>query len=170
LNFNESRILESRTTPDSRGSFTKYLGTLLSQGFVVSDLFSTKSRRGVIRGMHAQSHSCSASKLLFIVSGSIHDVLIPVIDNELGVPEERFMSTSHNRFLYIPKNFFHGFQALDNEVELLYLMDRGYCKNHEVGLNPTSLGINWPVEITEISERDKKLPVEISFAGLFDEG
>ena len=168
MNFNESKILESKITPDSRGSFTKYLGAFLSKGFEVSDLFSTKSNRGVVRGMHAQSHSCSASKLLFVVSGSIHDVLIPVIDNKLGIPEERFMSVSHDRFLYIPRNFFHGFQALENDVELLYFMDRKYCKNHEVGLNPTSLGINWPVEIAEISERDKNLPFEISLPGLFN--
>lgn len=169
MNFDEPEILGSRTTPDLRGSFTKYLGKFLSEDFVMSDIFSTKSTRGVVRGMHAQSYACSTSKLLFVVSGSIHDVLIPVVDEKLGTPEERIMSSSQNRFLFIPRNYFHGFQALENNVELLYFMDRAYCKKHEIGLNPVRLGLNWPIEITELSERDKNLPEIISLIGLFNE-
>lgn len=169
MNFIESQVLPSQTTLDSRGSFTKYLGNVLADEFIVADIFTTKSKCGVVRGMHAQSHSCSASKLLFVVSGSIHDVLIPAFDGKLGLPEERIMSATTNRFLFIPRNYFHGFQALENNVELLYLMDRDHCKDHEIGINPLSLGINWPLEITEISVRDRSLPRELPLKGLFDE-
>ena len=60
--------------------------------------------------------------------------------------------------LYIPEGFAHGFQALEENCELLYLHTEFYSPEHEGGVryDDPRIGIKWPSELTDISDRDKK--------------
>ncbi len=54
-----------------------------------------------------------------------------------------------------------GFQALSDDVELMYCHSAAYCAQDEAGLNPQDprLALAWPLVITELSARDAGHPL-----------
>ena len=63
--------------------------------------------------------------------------------------------------VYIPKGFAHGFQTLTDNCQILYLHTEYRNQKSEDGYyyNSPYLGIDWPLELTDISERDKNLKI-----------
>ena len=61
--------------------------------------------------------------------------------------------------LYIPKGFAHGFQTLTNNCQILYLHTEVHNSKSEMGFHYASpeLNIKWPLNPTDLSERDLKL-------------
>jgi dTDP-4-dehydrorhamnose 3,5-epimerase len=53
--------------------------------------------------------------------------------------------------------FAHGFQTLEDGAEIAYQMSEFYAPELGTGLrwNDPTLGINWPLEVTAISEKDE---------------
>ena len=70
---------------------------------------------------------------------------------------------------FIPEGFAHGFQALTDDAQLLYLHTRAWNRELEGALrhdDPT-LAIAWPQPITQVSDKDRRAPlVEGSFTGV----
>jgi dTDP-4-dehydrorhamnose 3,5-epimerase len=69
--------------------------------------------------------------------------------------------TAENRtMLYVPKGFAHGFITLEDETEAFYLVDEFYDPAMERGVrwNDPRFGIQWPLEPTVISEKDRNHP------------
>ena len=69
----------------------------------------------------------------------------------------QILSAENCHAMLIPEGFAHGFQSLSNDVELLYLHTEAYSAHSEAGLrfDDDILDVNWPLNITEISERDQ---------------
>ena len=67
------------------------------------------------------------------------------------------MSADNGSALLIPPGFAHGFQALTDDAELLYLHSAAYAPGSEAGLNPLDprLALPWPLPVGEMSERDR---------------
>ena len=63
------------------------------------------------------------------------------------------------KMLYVPEGFAHGFQSLENDIEMIYYTTEFYSPPNEGGIryNDPKIGIEWPLEITDISEKDKNL-------------
>ena len=70
------------------------------------------------------------------------------------------LNDKNRSMMYVPKGFAHGFQTLTDQAELLYLQSEFYYLQYEGGVNYNSPNINidWPLSISEISERDLSLP------------
>jgi dTDP-4-dehydrorhamnose 3,5-epimerase len=71
--------------------------------------------------------------------------------------------------IFIPKGFAHGFQTLTDNAELIYCHSASYQPEYEAGLNflDKELNINWPLTVTEISDRDKAHPsINSNFKGV----
>jgi len=68
------------------------------------------------------------------------------------------LSADNKRSFFIPEGFAHGFQTLTEDCELLYLHSTPYAPSAEDGLHPADprLGIDWPLPIAEMSEKDSK--------------
>jgi dTDP-4-dehydrorhamnose 3,5-epimerase len=105
------------------------------------------------------------------VRGEVWDV---AVDLRAGSPTflrwhaER-LSAENGCALLIPEGFAHGFQALTDDVELIYCHSVAYSPQAEGGHNPRDvrLGVDWPLEITEISARDAAHPLlDSQFEGL----
>ena len=62
--------------------------------------------------------------------------------------------------LYIPKGFAHGFQTLEDDCQILYLHTEFHAPDREGGFryDSAALGIDWPLDVTDLSERDRNLP------------
>jgi dTDP-4-dehydrorhamnose 3,5-epimerase len=71
--------------------------------------------------------------------------------------------------MYIPEGFAHGFQALTENCELIYLHSELYKPGSEGGLryDDPILDIQWPLAARNLSDRDAKHPLlDENFKGL----
>jgi dTDP-4-dehydrorhamnose 3,5-epimerase len=128
-------------------------------------------RRGSLRGLHFQFPPRSEIKLVSCLKGRVFDV---AVDLRRGSPtylkwHAEELSASSHRSLLISQGIAHGFQALEDESELLYVHSQFYARSFEGGFNPKddTIGINWPLAVTEMSARDRGLPfVTADFSGI----
>lgn len=110
-------------------------------------------------------------KLVSCIGGEVWDVAVDMRAGSktfLQWHSER-LSADNGRALLIPEGFAHGFQALSDDVTLLYCHSVAYNAEAEAELNPTDpkLAIAWPLEITELSSRDARHPMlNEQFAGM----
>lgn len=128
-------------------------------------------KRGTVRGMHFQHPPHAEMKLVSCIRGKVWDV---AVDLRAGSPtllrwhgEE--LSGDNLKALLIPRGFAHGFQALTDDVELIYCHSAPYNPTSEAGLRPNDpqLDIEWPMEIGEMSVRDTSHPLMTrQFAGI----
>ena len=120
-------------------------------------------KTGTVRGMHFQRPPHAEMKLVSCIRGEVWDVAVDVRAGSktfLQWHAER-LSAGNGRALLIPEGFAHGFQALTDDVELLYFHSAPYFVTAEAGLNAKDpmLAIRWPLEITELSSRDAQHPL-----------
>ena len=71
------------------------------------------------------------------------------------------LSSENRRMIYIPEGFAHGFQTLEMNCELLYFHTEFYSPDYEeaIRFDDPRVGIKWPLDVTEISEKDKNHPL-----------
>lgn len=121
------------------------------------------AQKGTIRGMHFQYPPAAEVKIVSCLRGSVLDVALDLREgsDSFGRWTAHVLSAENWTSLYIPQGFAHGFQALENDVELLYLHSEPYTPELEGGVNPLDdeIGIKWPLPVTEISQRDQMLPL-----------
>jgi dTDP-4-dehydrorhamnose 3,5-epimerase len=154
-------LRDSRQTSDSRGSFTKILSfddiSSIPQ-FELREVFRTFSTKGTIRGMHLQLGPAENWRLIQVLSGSVFDVLIDLREGQptYGKVITHKLSGLKPQTLVVPPGVAHGFQAI-TDSEILYLASHQYEASLDSGVNPLSIGVKWPLEVTQISERDLAL-------------
>jgi len=122
----------------------------------------SKSRHGVLRGLHFQRQPYAQSKLVRCIKGKILDVAVDLRKNSQTFKKYVSIELSEdNKFmLFIPKGFAHGFLVLSKEAEVIYKVDNIYAPDHESGLiwNDGQVGIEWPINNPILAEKDKKWP------------
>ncbi len=121
----------------------------------------SRSRRGVVRGMHFQVGAGQA-KLVRCERGAILDV---TVDIRRGSPTYaswqaiRLDDEAHHQ-LYAPIGFAHGFCVTSQVADVMYKCSAYYDESIERGIayNDPDVGIEWPdVELIP-SERDATAP------------
>lgn len=118
---------------------------------------------GTVRGLHYQAAPAQEAKLVRCLSGAIFDVAVDVRPDSptylqwVGVR----LDDSDHRALYVPEGFAHGFQALTDDVLLLYQVSEFYTPAAERGLrhDDPAIGIDWPLAATEMSDKDHSWPL-----------
>ena len=169
-------VIERQRLQDERGFFSRFfcadeLGPSGFDGAVAQINHTLTRRRGAVRGMHFQSPPHGEVKLVSCLRGSIFDV---AVDVRHGSPtflqwHGETLSADNARSLLIPRGFAHGFQALDDDCELLYLHSAPYVAAAEGALHHAdpALAIRWPLPVTDLSGRDRSHPhITLEFAGL----
>lgn len=130
----------------------------------VAQINHTLTRQsGAVRGMHFQHAPDAETKLVSCLRGEVWDV---AVDLRAGSPtflrwHAQRLSAENACALLIPRGFAHGFQTLTADCELLYLHDAAYRPASEAAVNVLDprIDIRWPCEISEMSERDRHLPM-----------
>ncbi len=114
--------------------------------------------KGTIRGIHFQRAPYKEFKLIRCVQGSVYDVAVDLRENSPTFLKYFGIELSENNMLsiLIPEGFGHGFQTLENNSALIY-HHTNYYESAEEGIkyDDPLLNINWPLHVTEISEKDK---------------
>jgi dTDP-4-dehydrorhamnose 3,5-epimerase len=160
-----SNCIEPKLFEDDRGWFAR---TFCKEEFEKNGLekdwvqlnHSFTKQKGTIRGMHYQLPPFAEVKLVRCIAGAVFDVIVDIRKNSSTFLqwEAVELSAANKKMLYIPEGFAHGFQALTDNVELIYHHSNFYKPNVEAGLNYNDevLKINWPLTVTSISDRDKQ--------------
>ena len=153
---------QSQAIFDSRGSFVKsytHENSGLTYPFNLHELFTSTSSPGVVRGFHLQTGASENFRVIQLLSGKVLDVLLDLRPNSHTFCQylARELSYGLNETLLIPPGVAHGFQALE-ESTMLYLASSSWDPLHDTGVNPVGSGFDWPLAITNLSERDIKLP------------
>lgn len=125
----------------------------------VAQINHTRTERaGTLRGLHWQNPPMAEAKLVSCLRGAVWDV---AVDLRAGSPtflqwHAENLSADNHTALLIPPGFAHGFQALEDGAELLYLHSVPHVPDCEAGadaLDPR-LAIAWPLPVCERSARD----------------
>lgn len=168
-NISGLKILYPKVFEDGRGYFFEsynqeiYLNHGIKERWIQDN--QSKSKYGVIRGLHFQLNPFAQAKLIRVLLGRIYDI---ALDIRLGSPTYgqwfglEISSENKIQFL-IPEGFAHGFSVLSKETIVLYKCDTLYNPDSERGIsyNDPSLKIDWKIPLSKalVSEKDQKLPL-----------
>ncbi len=125
----------------------------------------SKSRFGVLRGLHYQAAPYTQAKLVRVIQGAVLDVALDIRKNSptFGKHVAVELSAENKYQLYVPRGFAHGFAVLSDEVTFAYKCDNLYKPTHERGIrfDDPALGIDWRVTPEQflLSEKDRKNPL-----------
>lgn len=157
------KLVQRQRAGDHRGFLDRLFcaGDLRAAGWhkPIAQINHTYTRQqGTVRGLHFQYPPHAEMKLVTCLHGTILDVAVDLRQDSptfLSWHAEE-LSAENQRSLLIPEGFAHGFQALSNDVEMLYCHSESYTPEAEGGLHPQDprLDINWPLPVSELSARD----------------
>jgi dTDP-4-dehydrorhamnose 3,5-epimerase len=157
---------------DSRGFFARgfcereFAEAGLESRFVQMNN-SLNATRGTLRGLHYQLPAAAEVKVVRCIRGALFDIIAdirpdsPTYRKSWGVE----LTADNRTMYYVPRGFAHGLITLTDDTELTYLVSAAYSPQHERGVryNDPWLGIEWPLQPTEVSDKDRNWP-------LFDPG
>jgi dTDP-4-dehydrorhamnose 3,5-epimerase len=158
------KLIAPRVFGDERGFFAEtYRRSALADLGVdlefVQDNHS-RSRRGVLRGMHYQP---GMAKLVRCARGVILDVAVDIRPGSasFGAWEAHELSDENGRQLYVPDGFGHGFCVLSEVADVVYLCSAYYDPETEGGFayDDPDVGIEWPQDLElVVSAKDREAP------------
>jgi dTDP-4-dehydrorhamnose 3,5-epimerase len=158
-------VIEPDVHRDARGFFLetwharKYGEGGIPAHFVQDN--HSKSRRGTLRGFHAQSRH-PQGKLVRALRGEIFDV---AVDIRVGSPSFARhvcvqLTAESFRQLWVPPGFGHAFLVLSEEAEVEYKCTDFYDPADEIGFawDDPVVAVPWPIEAPVLSEKDRSAP------------
>lgn len=119
-------------------------------------------KKGTLRGMHYQEAPHAEAKFIRCTRGVIYDVIIdlrpesPTCGQWFGAE----LSPDNGTMLYAPTGFAHGYQTLTDNADMYYMTTARYAAGAAKGVryNDPAFGIQWPLEVSVISEPDQHWP------------
>ncbi|MDQ6911046.1 MAG: dTDP-4-dehydrorhamnose 3,5-epimerase [Actinomycetota bacterium] len=166
-------LIEPKLIGDERGFFCETYRRDVFSGLGVPERMvqdnHSRSRRGIVRGMHFQIGQ-GAAKLVRCARGEIYDVLVDIRRGSPTYGEwEAFTLTEDTmRILYCPIGFAHGFCTLSEQADVIYKQSNYYSHENERGIkyDDPDVGIEWPPGLELIpSQRDATAPLLREVAG-----
>lgn len=159
-------ILEPTVHGDNRGYFMEAFSDKVFRSLVGDVDFvqenESKSKYGVVRGLHFQEEPFAQAKLVRAVSGVIWDIAVDIRKGSptFGKYVAIELSEDNKRQLFIPRGFAHGFSVLSEEAIFQYKCDNYYNPESEDAIlwNDAELDIDWriPEQDVIVSDKDKK--------------
>lgn len=156
--------LTGHRAPDDRGAFRKVLDAVADDipaefRDLTEVAISHNTLAGTLRGLHWQADPHGQTKVVWVASGAVLDVLVdvrpesPAYGSHVAVE----LSADHADALLVPTGVAHGFQTLVPDTALVYLMGGGYAPQsaRTLRFDDPELGIAWPLPVGAISENDR---------------
>jgi dTDP-4-dehydrorhamnose 3,5-epimerase len=169
-------LVQRKAIEDERGFLSRFYcaeefgATAISKPIAQMNHTFTR-KKGAARGLHFQHQPHAENKLVSCLKGEIFDV---AVDLRYGSPtflkwHGEILSAVNRKSLLIPEGYAHGFQALTEDCELIYLHTAFYHPEAEGALNVADprLNIAWPLPIGDLSTRDLSHPyIDSTFQGV----
>ena len=134
----------------------------------------SKSKYGVLRGLHFQKGKDAQSKLIRVINGRILDVAVdirkgsPTYGKHVAVE----LTAENHRQFFVPRGFAHGFVVLSQEAVVQYKCDNLYAPQSEGSIiwNDPTLKIDWQISEADVklSPKDKLHPTLADCSEVFD--
>jgi len=162
-----------RHQQDERGGFVKvfHRDTFAQLGLETEypEVYYSRSRQGVIRGLHFQLPPAHQAKLVFCIQGRVQDA---VVDLRVGSPTYRQyvtleLSAETANLIYIPPGLAHGFCVLSDWATLIYQVGSQYAPDLDAGVLWNSADIPWATDRPIVSGRDTGHPPISEFVSPF---
>jgi dTDP-4-dehydrorhamnose 3,5-epimerase len=167
-------IIEPQVYRDERGYFFETFNLDRLQSvigvFNITQSNQSKSKAGVIRGLHFQKPPFTQAKLVHVIKGAVLDVIVDIRTDSptFGQHMSVVLDGQNKTQLFIPRGFAHGFITLTKDALFQYIIDNQYAPNFESGIrfDDETLKIGWKKNNTYwlkksgiiVGEKDKKLP------------
>lgn len=174
--INDLKVVERKPIGDARGFLSRIYCAESFSAFGVSKPIAQINHtlteiKGTVRGLHFQYAPYAETKLVNCIKGEVYDVAVDLRKDSPTFLKwhAEILSAGNHKSLLIPEGFAHGFQTLTDNCELIYLHTEAYVPSAEGALNAldSCLNIQWPLTITELSERDRKhAMIDEKFLGL----
>ena len=170
------KLVQRQKVQDERGFLSRLfcVDELTAAGWsgVVAQINHTCTRQtGTVRGLHYQKPPHAEIKLVSCLRGAVWDVAVDLRADSPSFLQwhAQVLSADNGGALLIPQGFAHGFQALEDDSELLYCHSSAYAPQAEAGLHPQDvrLAISWPLFVQGLSPRDAGHPmISAEFEGV----
>lgn len=154
-------IIEPTIYGDDRGFFLENYNKKEFIKLGIYDEFvqdnHSKSKRGVLRGLHFQTQH-SQGKLVRVIKGSVLDVAVDLRKNSKTFGKHFIieLSEKNKKIFFIPKDFAHGFLTLEDDTEFTYKCTDFYYPEYDSGIiwNDIDLNIDWNFEKYNLNKKD----------------
>ena len=159
-------LIEAKAFVDERGFFSETFqrSEFLKHGIPYSFVQDnhSRSRHGVLRGLHYQKQPAAQAKLVSVIRGEIFDVVVDIRKESpfYGLWTATVLSDQNRRSLFIPEGFAHGLLVLSEEADVSYKVTAEYSPENERGIvwNDPRISIDWPIKDPLLSVKDAQLP------------
>ena len=168
-------IIKPDVFGDDRGYFfesynqDKFIKAGLDMAFRQDN--ESKSKRGVLRGLHFQAPPHAQGKLVRVMKGAVIDVAVDIRRNSPTYGQwESIVLTGDNKLIFwVPEGFAHGFVCLEDDTVFFYKCTDVYNKQAEGSIiwNDPDLRIDWGIADPLVSEKDAAAPLFRDFTSPF---
>jgi dTDP-4-dehydrorhamnose 3,5-epimerase len=164
-------VIERKTIGDERGFFREsFRMSELDEARGTPTRFvqenHSRSRRGVLRGLHAENWE----KLVYVPRGEVFTAIADIRPDSptFGQIDTFNLGETNRCKLFIPAGLAHGYCVLSDEADYLYQVTAYYdgSDTRAVAWNDPDLAVPWPIADPVLSERDQTAP---SMRDLFPE-
>lgn len=171
-------IIEPKVFGDDRGYFFESFSQPRFDELVRPIKFvqdnESKSKYGVLRGLHFQKGQHAQSKLVRVVKGRVLDVAVDIRKGSptFGKYVAVELTEDNHRQFFVPRGFAHGFAVLSEEAIFQYKCDNLYAPESEGAIiwNDPEIGIDWGLAAEDVvlSPKDMCHPMLKDAPELFD--
>jgi dTDP-4-dehydrorhamnose 3,5-epimerase len=161
-------IVEPEPHKDNRGFFARtFCAREFKEHGLVAEFvqcsISSNPAKGTLRGLHYQLAPSCESKLVRCTSGAIHDIVVDLRQGSATYLQHLAveLTARNRRALYVPEMVAHGLQTLADETEVFYQINEFHAPHKSTGLrfDDPKLGIQWPLPVTMINDKDRNWPL-----------
>lgn len=161
-------LFQRKTSEDQRGFLSRlYCANDFGMTGITKPIaqinHTLTKKRGAVRGLHYQHPPYAEIKFVSCLKGEIWDVAVDLRRDSPTFLQwhAEILSATNRKSLLIPEGYAHGFQALTEDCELLYLHTAAHHPEAEGALNieDPKLKITWPLTVHDLSERDSTHPL-----------
>lgn len=174
--FNDLWVIKPRIFGDERGYFLEsYNAAVFKTNGIHYDFVQdnqSKSRKGVLRGLHFQVPPYAQGKLVSVIQGSVLDVAVDLRKSEptFGKHFAIKLTGREKTMVFVPPGFAHGFASLEDDTIFAYKCTANYNKEAEDAIlwNDPELNIDWGIQDPVISEKDAQAKLFSSYNSPFE--
>jgi len=154
-------LIDNFVHEDKRGLFVKTFNKnkFLSYNILLEEfreIYYSISHKNTIRGMHFQTPPSAHAKLIYLVSGSVTDVLLDLRKQSLFYGKFYEVELiAHRNALYIPVGIAHGFKVHEDNTIMVYNQTTEYDPENDKGIHYASFNYDWNINEPILSERDR---------------
>lgn len=172
MNFEESDIegvfeVEIAKHEDSRGFFAR---AFCQKEFNKNDIsfqpvqanIGYSKYKNTLRGLHYQRAPHAEQKFIRCIKGKIYDVVLDLRPASSTYKQWKGteLSAEKNTMLFVPEGCAHGYQTLEDDSEIFYMVSAFYAPEAEYGIrwDDPAFDIEWKEPVSEliISDKDRQ--------------